>query len=129
MSYRFVLPVLPIALMFSGYALAKMKAPDSPDTEKEGSLRSHIKGPYKMRFSILFLLATNIPMALYMSLVHQVHCFPPVNTKAGYFLRSPLPKCNSFICHKPLLCSYNVRWRGDKEDFFVFVSFIFYKFS
>lgn len=70
-EFRFVLPVLPIALMFSGYALAKMKAPDSPDTEKKGSLRSHIKGPFKMRFSIFFLLATNIPMALYMSLVHQ----------------------------------------------------------
>jgi phosphatidylinositol glycan class B len=74
MSHRFVLPMLPIALMFSGYALAKMKA--SPDAKKKGSLSSHVKGPFKMRFSILFLLATNIPMALYMSLVHQVHCFP-----------------------------------------------------
>ncbi|XP_059461276.1 mannosyltransferase APTG1 isoform X2 [Corylus avellana] len=70
-EFRFVLPVLPIALIFSGYALAKMKAPGAPDTKKKGSLRSHVKGSFKMRLSILFLLATNIPMALYMSLVHQ----------------------------------------------------------
>ncbi|XP_042989501.1 mannosyltransferase APTG1 [Carya illinoinensis] len=69
-EFRFVLPVLPIALMFSGYALAKTKTPDSQDTEKKGSLNTHSRHPFK-RLSILFLLATNIPMALYMSLVHQ----------------------------------------------------------
>ncbi|GMY35497.1 GPI mannosyltransferase 3 isoform X2 [Fagus crenata] len=70
-EFRFVLPVLPIALMFSGYALAKMKASGSPDTERKGSLNIYTRCPSKIQFSILFLLATNIPMALYMSLVHQ----------------------------------------------------------
>ncbi|KAB1204157.1 GPI mannosyltransferase 3 [Morella rubra] len=70
-EFRFVMPVLPIALMFSGYAIAKLKTPDSPDTEKKRSLKIHIRVPSKMRYSILFLLLTNIPMALYMCLVHQ----------------------------------------------------------
>ncbi|XP_075652577.1 mannosyltransferase APTG1 isoform X1 [Castanea sativa] len=70
-EFRFVLPVLPIALMFSGYALAKMNASDSPNAEKKGSLNIHTRCPSKMQIFIFFLLATNIPMALYMSLVHQ----------------------------------------------------------
>lgn len=81
------MPVLPIALMFSGYAIAKLKTPDSPDTEKKRSLKIHIRVPSKMRYSILFLLLTNIPMALYMCLVHQVHHFPFTELK----LVTPLP--------------------------------------
>ena len=87
--YRFVLPVLPIALMFSGYALAKMNASDSPNVEKKGSLNIHTRCPSKMQFFIFFLLATNIPMALYMSLIHQVHHFPCQWNKAGYLLLFP----------------------------------------
>ncbi|KAI5414856.1 hypothetical protein KIW84_040350 [Lathyrus oleraceus] len=41
-----------------------------PHKEKEFS-KKHNKYPPKMTAAILFLLATNIPMALYMSLVHQ----------------------------------------------------------
>ncbi|KAL0013410.1 hypothetical protein SO802_000479 [Lithocarpus litseifolius] len=70
-EFRFVLPVLPIALMFSGYALAKMNASDPPNAKKKGSLNIHTRCPSKMQFFIFFLLATNIPMALYMSLIHQ----------------------------------------------------------
>jgi hypothetical protein len=36
-----------------------------------------MKRPSKVGFAIFVLLATNIPMALYMSLVHQVCEIPP----------------------------------------------------
>ncbi|KAJ6731647.1 GLYCOSYLTRANSFERASE [Salix purpurea] len=69
-EFRFVLPMLPIALMFSGYSLSVMAKADS-DSRRKGSLDSHMKRPSKVGFAIFFLLATNIPMALYMSLAHQ----------------------------------------------------------
>ncbi|KAF9662687.1 hypothetical protein SADUNF_Sadunf18G0080200 [Salix dunnii] len=69
-EFRFVLPMLPIALMFSGYSLSVMAKADS-DSRRKGSPDSHTKRPSKVGFAIFFLLATNIPMALYMSLVHQ----------------------------------------------------------
>ncbi|GMN24606.1 hypothetical protein TIFTF001_049160 [Ficus carica] len=67
----FVLPVLPIALMFSGYSLAAISTPNSPIGKKRGSSSVSGKWPPKMRLAVLFLLASNIPMALYMSLIHQ----------------------------------------------------------
>ncbi|KZV49327.1 GPI mannosyltransferase 3, partial [Dorcoceras hygrometricum] len=52
-EFRFVLPVLPLALMFSGYSLVKL-------------------GSYvKLQMVAFFLLFTNIPMAIYMSMVHR----------------------------------------------------------
>ncbi|KAJ6759270.1 GLYCOSYLTRANSFERASE [Salix koriyanagi] len=75
-EFRFVLPMLPIALMFSGYSLSVMAKADS-DSRRKGSSDSHMKRPSKVGFAIFFLLATNIPMALYMSLVHQVCEIPP----------------------------------------------------
>lgn len=73
MTYRFVLPVLPIALMFSGYSLAVMEKADYLDNKRKGSLSTHSEWLSKTGFAIFFLLVTNIPMALYMSLVHQVN--------------------------------------------------------
>ncbi|XP_014509372.1 GPI mannosyltransferase 3 isoform X1 [Vigna radiata var. radiata] len=70
-EFRFVLPVLPIALMFSGYSLAAIEDPGSARYKGKESSKSHTRCPGKMKIAILFLLATNIPMALYMSLVHQ----------------------------------------------------------
>ncbi|KAM1519977.1 hypothetical protein ACFX15_022233 [Malus domestica] len=61
-EFRFVLPVLPIALIFSGHSLAALRT----SVSTYGS-----KFPAKMQLAIFFLLATNIPVALYMSLVHQ----------------------------------------------------------
>lgn len=66
------MPVLPIALMFCGYSLAAMNDRRSSKNKGKGSLKKYSKYPAKMIVAILFLLATNIPMALYMSLVHQV---------------------------------------------------------
>ncbi|GMH01018.1 hypothetical protein Nepgr_002857 [Nepenthes gracilis] len=66
-EFRFVLHVLPIALMFAGYLLAAMKTPDFSIHKSQAG--SNTK--WKMQLAIFFLLATNIPMALYMSLVHQ----------------------------------------------------------
>ncbi|XP_004309941.1 PREDICTED: GPI mannosyltransferase 3 isoform X1 [Fragaria vesca subsp. vesca] len=70
-EFRFVLPVLPIALIFSGYALAELKSSISGCGQRKESADYHNKCPAKMHLAIFFLLATNIPMALYMSLVHQ----------------------------------------------------------
>lgn len=70
-EFRFVLPVLPIALMFSGYSLAVMEKADYLDNKRKGSLSTHSEWLSKTGFAIFFLLVTNIPMALYMSLVHQ----------------------------------------------------------
>ncbi|KAK4490478.1 hypothetical protein RD792_001155 [Penstemon davidsonii] len=61
-NIRFVLPVLPIALMFSGYSLANLR---------QHELSKKKKRLPKLQMAVLFLLVTNLPMALYMSLVHQ----------------------------------------------------------
>jgi len=73
---RFALPVLPIALMFSGYSLAVIEDPGYAQNKGKKSIKKHTRFPPNMGAAILFLLATNIPMALYMSLVHQVSLSP-----------------------------------------------------
>ena len=73
---RFVLPVLPIALMFSGYHLSVISA-STPDIKRKISPSKFGKRSLKSRLAIFFLLATNVPMALYMSMVHQVNLFLP----------------------------------------------------
>lgn len=70
-EFRFVLPVLPIALMFSGYSLATIGKPDSSYGRTKDSIRIKTKCPSKKLLAVPFLLATNLPMAFYMSLVHQ----------------------------------------------------------
>ncbi|KAL9243696.1 hypothetical protein vseg_017553 [Gypsophila vaccaria] len=70
-EFRFVLPVLPIALMFSGYSLASLRKPDLPIGKSKRIQNTHSRLPSKLRICVFFLLATNIPMGLYMSLVHQ----------------------------------------------------------
>ncbi|KAL7193705.1 hypothetical protein ACSBR2_025343 [Camellia fascicularis] len=70
-EFRFVLPVLPIALMFSGYSLATIRRSDSSHDRRKGLPSIHTKCPSKKHWVIIFLFATNLPMALYMSLVHQ----------------------------------------------------------
>lgn len=68
-TIRFVLPVLPIALMFSGYFLASLKR--SALSERKVKEKITIKPFTKLHMAVLFLLVTNIPMALYMSMIHQ----------------------------------------------------------
>ncbi|CAB4292832.1 unnamed protein product [Prunus armeniaca] len=70
-EFRFVLPVLPIALIFSGHSLAALRSTISANGRGKESSNIHRTCPAKMQVAIFFLLATNIPMALYMSLVHQ----------------------------------------------------------
>lgn len=68
-EFRFVLPVLPIALMFAGYSLAVMSKPHLSDPKKQPKLCS--KYPSRVHLAVLFLILSNVPMALYMSLIHQ----------------------------------------------------------
>uniref|UniRef100_K7MK99 Mannosyltransferase n=2 Tax=Glycine subgen. Soja TaxID=1462606 RepID=K7MK99_SOYBN len=70
-EFRFVLPVLPIVLMFSVYSLAMIEDPGYAQYKGNKSSKKHTRFPPKMGAAILFLLATNIRMALYMSLVHR----------------------------------------------------------
>ncbi|KAK9130245.1 hypothetical protein Sjap_010732 [Stephania japonica] len=70
-EFRFVLPVLPIALMFSGYSLATLEAGVGSNNKQEIPSKNDNNRASKMWLAILFLLTTNLPMALYMSLVHQ----------------------------------------------------------
>ncbi|RYR43579.1 hypothetical protein Ahy_A08g039999 [Arachis hypogaea] len=72
MKYRFVLPTLSIAVIYSGYCLAMTEDPGLPGYYKgKESLKKRTNCSLKMVLAIIFLLATNIPMSLYMSLVHQ----------------------------------------------------------
>ncbi|KAG9441821.1 hypothetical protein H6P81_017675 [Aristolochia fimbriata] len=66
-EFRFVLPVLPIALMFAGHTLAEMHL----SYNRKRSVKFKVGCPTKMQLAVVFLLVTNFPMALYMSLVHQ----------------------------------------------------------
>ncbi|KNA07616.1 hypothetical protein SOVF_170180 isoform A [Spinacia oleracea] len=70
-EFRFILPILPIALIFSGYSLAALETPDIPVGKNKRAPTTHNKWPSKLRLAVFFLLVTNIPMGLYMSLVHQ----------------------------------------------------------
>ncbi|KAL1332609.1 hypothetical protein HN51_061385 [Arachis hypogaea] len=70
-EFRFVLPVLPIALIFSGYCLAMIEDPGLRGYKGKESSKKRTNCSLKMVLAIIFLLATNIPMSLYMSLVHQ----------------------------------------------------------
>ncbi|KAL3614020.1 Mannosyltransferase aptg1 [Castilleja foliolosa] len=70
-EFRFVLPVLPIALMFSGYSLANLRKCEVSMRKVRKSPCSWTKCFSKLRIAVFFLLVTNIPMALYMSMVHQ----------------------------------------------------------
>ncbi|XP_038970951.1 GPI mannosyltransferase 3 isoform X2 [Phoenix dactylifera] len=68
-EFRFVLPVLPIALMFAGYSLAVMSKPDFPDPKRRNKYCN--RWPLRVHLAVLFLIMSNVPMALYMSIVHQ----------------------------------------------------------
>ncbi|KAJ8446054.1 hypothetical protein Cgig2_017556 [Carnegiea gigantea] len=70
-EFRFVLPVLPIALMFSGYSLAALNTQELPLGKSKRITKVHARWSLKLRLAVFLLLVTNIPMGLYMSLVHQ----------------------------------------------------------
>ncbi|KAF3649801.1 putative E3 ubiquitin-protein ligase XBAT32-like [Capsicum annuum] len=70
-EFRFVLPVLPIALMFAGYWLATIGGPDKSNGQGKRSPSTHDSCSAKLQLAILFLAVSNIPMAIYMSMVHQ----------------------------------------------------------
>lgn len=90
---RFVLPVLPLSMMFAGYGLTILERSnesqkDDSDEIKESPLVPAMKtssrnyggnmghnAPKKFWWIILGLLATNVPTALYTSVIHQVLTF------------------------------------------------------
>nr|GMC84286.1 GPI mannosyltransferase 3 [Ipomoea batatas] len=70
-EFRFVLPILPIALMFSGYSLARIGVPSKSNDRDQRFSRTSNSCLSQKHLAIVFLLITNLPMALYMSMVHQ----------------------------------------------------------
>ncbi|KAJ3685820.1 hypothetical protein LUZ61_014984 [Rhynchospora tenuis] len=75
-EFRFVLSVLPITLMFSGYCLASMEKQTYPSDSRSKNTRAtsvSVKdgNKSKLKLAIVFLLLTNVPMAIYMTSVHQ----------------------------------------------------------
>ncbi|KAL0345978.1 UNVERIFIED_CONTAM: GPI mannosyltransferase 3 [Sesamum radiatum] len=73
-EFRFVLPVLPVALMFSGYSLANLGKCELSKRKVKESSSSHKKRSLKLQLAVFFLLVTNTPMAIYMSMIHQLKC-------------------------------------------------------
>ena len=65
--------MLPIALMFSAVALAKLGKTNVSYGQNKASQSAATRSSIKTKLAVLFLLGTNLPMALYMSMVHQVH--------------------------------------------------------
>uniref|UniRef100_A0A0E0MYF9 Mannosyltransferase n=1 Tax=Oryza rufipogon TaxID=4529 RepID=A0A0E0MYF9_ORYRU len=63
-EFRFVLPVLPFMFMFSGHNLAAMAQLKGKGHNEKGRLS-------RLKLSVILLILTNVPMALYMSLYHQ----------------------------------------------------------
>ncbi|KAL3535287.1 hypothetical protein ACH5RR_003748 [Cinchona calisaya] len=70
-EFRFVLPVLPIALMFSAVALASLGRTNLSDDQNKAFQSAATKFSIKKKLALFFLIGTNLPMALYMSMVHQ----------------------------------------------------------
>ncbi|XP_076958345.1 mannosyltransferase APTG1-like [Bidens hawaiensis] len=70
-EFRFVLPVLPVALAFSGYSLAMLNPQYSSNKNIKKPTRIRSKTVWKIRAAVIFLVATNLPMAIYMSMIHQ----------------------------------------------------------
>lgn len=82
-EFRFVLPILPLGLMFAGYALACMQQSGENQPSKSAKLAKSVENKMvavntehgKKQFwylaTVVGLLATNIPTALYTSLLHQ----------------------------------------------------------
>lgn len=97
---RFVLPVLPIALMFSGYWLATIGGPDKSTGRAKRSPSSHDRCSGKLQLAVLFLAVSNIPMAFYMSMVHQVSrhlTFFSPSAKAIFSCKISMPSSLSFF--------------------------------
>ncbi|XP_019162244.1 PREDICTED: GPI mannosyltransferase 3 [Ipomoea nil] len=70
-EFRFVLPILPIALKFSGYSLARIGVASKSNDHDQRFSRTSYSCLSRKHLAIVFLLITNLPMALYMSMVHQ----------------------------------------------------------
>ncbi|XP_071729642.1 mannosyltransferase APTG1-like isoform X2 [Rutidosis leptorrhynchoides] len=70
-EFRFVLPVLPIALVYAGYSLAMLSQRYSSSKRNQKTTNARTKSSWKIQSAVFFLLVTNVPMAIYMSMIHQ----------------------------------------------------------
>ncbi|KAG6541769.1 hypothetical protein Mapa_016781 [Marchantia paleacea] len=90
-EFRFVLPVLPLAMMFAGYALDSLEdrrtkpeendrvaedSPDSSSSSEAGESRkqaasTNFQTATKFWWILMFVFSTNMPAALYTSVIHQ----------------------------------------------------------
>lgn len=112
--FRFVLPVLPITLMFSGYSLAAMSKLDVSAKREKHQLLTRC--PSRLQLTVSFLLLTNIPMALYMSMVHQVRLmFYTVEVLSILVVLNLLLLCFSCAWYFIILTCEFVRQRGSED--------------
>lgn len=120
---RFVLPVLPFMFMFSGHNLAAMAQLKGKGHNEKGRLS-------RLKLSVILLILTNVPMALYMSLYHQVSttlskhvlyvCVFWVNLVAFYLCLVNFSFQDSFtsvMC----MCTFSLCQRGT-EDAMLYLS-------
>ncbi|XP_028399232.1 GPI mannosyltransferase 3-like [Dendronephthya gigantea] len=73
-EFRFILPVVPMAMLISGRGLHYIATTDSSVNVKkhdDNSIRDITHISFKGKLLAIFLIVTNIPVALYIGLVHQ----------------------------------------------------------
>lgn len=72
-EFRFIFPVVPLAMCYCGLFLSSQSGPYSNKKEKtsEGSLMAVLRSGWKAKVMVFLLAMTNIPLALYTCTVHQ----------------------------------------------------------
>ncbi|XP_078377243.1 GPI alpha-1,2-mannosyltransferase 3-like isoform X2 [Oculina patagonica] len=70
-EFRFIFPVVPLAMCYCGLFLSSLCG--APSNKKENTFESGSVGSlkWKAKIMLLFLAITNIPLALYTSTIHQ----------------------------------------------------------
>ena len=72
-EFRFIFPMVPLAMCYCGLFLSSQAGPYSNKMEKpsEGDLAAVLRPGWKTKIIVFFLAITNIPLALYTCTVHQ----------------------------------------------------------
>ncbi|XP_068693820.1 GPI mannosyltransferase 3-like isoform X2 [Montipora foliosa] len=71
-EFRFIFPVVPLAMCYCGLFLSKLSGCQLEKTQTADQCALNIsQSEWKAKLLVLFLAASNVPMALYTSTVHQ----------------------------------------------------------